>query len=171
MENFAKQSVELMRKLGFNGIDIDWEWWSDYGDDVAPAKKMLAFFKVLRAELDKASKADGKKYYLAIAVNGARSRIEAMENPNNPNSVADFWKQIGELMDEINIMNYDYQGGWGTGAPAWFQASAAFPNINFSPEVANSIGKTGGWSVQGSVDAYIKAGVPAKNYCWFTTIR
>lgn len=61
MENFAKQSVELMRKLGFNGIDIDWEWWSDYGDDVAPAKKMLAFFKVLRAELDKASKADGKK--------------------------------------------------------------------------------------------------------------
>ncbi|MWX71193.1 glycoside hydrolase family 18 protein, partial [Francisella tularensis] len=162
MENFAKQSVELMRKLGFNGIDIDWEWWSDYGDDVAPAKKMLAFFKVLRAELDKASKADGKKYYLAIAVNGARSRIEAMENPNNPNSVADFWKQTGKLMDEINIMNYDYQGGWGTGAPAWFQASAAFPNINFSPEVANSIGKTGGWSVQGSVDAYIKAGVPAK---------
>ncbi|MDE4959614.1 chitinase, partial [Francisella tularensis subsp. holarctica] len=40
-------------------------------------------------------------------------------------------------------------------------ASAAFPNINFSPEVANSIGKTGGWSVLGSVDAYIKAGVPA----------
>ncbi|MDE5007034.1 glycosyl hydrolase family 18 protein, partial [Francisella tularensis subsp. holarctica] len=52
MENFAKQSVELMRKLGFIGIDIDWEWWSDYGDDVAPAKKLLAFFKVLRAELD-----------------------------------------------------------------------------------------------------------------------
>ncbi|MDE5037956.1 glycosyl hydrolase family 18 protein, partial [Francisella tularensis] len=36
------------------------------------------------------------------------------------------------------------------------------PNINFSPEVAHSIGKTCGWSVQGSVDAYIKAGVPAK---------
>ena len=26
MENFTKQAVELMRKFGFNGIDIDWEW-------------------------------------------------------------------------------------------------------------------------------------------------
>lgn len=64
MQNFADQSIELMRKLGFNGIDIDWEWWSDYGNDVAPAKKMLAFFKVLRTELDKAGKADGKNTIL-----------------------------------------------------------------------------------------------------------
>ncbi|MED7787984.1 glycosyl hydrolase family 18 protein [Francisella sp. 19X1-34] len=187
MENFAKQSVELMRKLGFNGIDIDWEWWSDYGNDVAPAKKMLAFFKVLRAELDKAGKEDGKKYYLAIAVNGARSRIEAMENPSNPNSVADFWKQTGELMDEINVMNYDYQGAWGTGFPAYFQASFAFPDVSgisnssySAGDVSNdvqdnvtdssgsnvtlskSIGVDGGWSIQDSIDAYIKAGVPAK---------
>ncbi|MBK2107021.1 glycosyl hydrolase family 18 protein [Francisella philomiragia] len=187
MQNFADQSIELMRKLGFNGIDIDWEWWSDYGNDVAPAKKMLAFFKVLRTELDKAGKADGKKYYLAIAVNGARSRIEAMENPSNPNSVSDFWKQTGELMDEINIMSYDYQGGWGTGFPAYFQASTDFPsNTPYSNRVYSAgkgptdaidnvtdvaadgvtldqaIGKEGGWSIKGSVDAYIAAGVPAK---------
>ncbi|MDE5005280.1 chitinase, partial [Francisella tularensis subsp. holarctica] len=43
IENFAKQSVELMRKLCFNVIYIDLELWSDYGDDVAQAKKMLAF--------------------------------------------------------------------------------------------------------------------------------
>ena len=43
-----------------------------------------------------------------------------MENPNNPNSVLDFLKQTGELMDEINIMSYDYQGGWGTGFPEYF---------------------------------------------------
>ncbi|AJI47890.1 fibronectin type III domain-containing protein [Francisella philomiragia] len=187
MQNFADQSIELMRKLGFNGIDIDWEWWSDYGNDVAPAKKMLAFFKVLRTELDKAGKADGKKYYLAIAVNGARSRIEAMENPSNPNSVSDFWKQTGELMDEINIMSYDYQGGWGTGFPAYFQASTDFPsNTPYSNRVysagaspvdaqdnvtdigkdgvtlVQAIGKEGGWSIKGAVDAYIAAGVPAK---------
>ncbi|WP_245806427.1 glycosyl hydrolase family 18 protein [Francisella halioticida] len=187
METFAKQSVGLMRKLGFNGIDIDWEWWSDYGNDVAPAKKMLAFFKVLRAKLDKAGKEDGKKYYLAIAVNGARSRIEAMEDPNNPNRVSDFWKQTGELMDEINVMNYDYQGAWGAGFPAYFQASATFPDVSqysanrynagkvsgdvqdnvtdsasSGVSLSESIGKAGGWSIHDSIDAYIKAGVPAK---------
>ena len=95
---------------------------------MVPAKKKLAFFKVLRAALDKASKEDSKKYYLAITVNGAKSRIKAMKNPNNRNSVPDFWKQTGELMDEINIMSYDYQGGWGRGFPAYFQASTDFPS-------------------------------------------
>ncbi|QLE79964.1 chitinase [Francisella sp. Scap27] len=187
MQNFAKQSIELMRKLGFNGIDIDWEWWSDYGDNEAPSKKMLAFFKVLRAELDKAGKEDGKKYYLAIAVNGAKSRIEAMESSSNVNRVPDFWKQTGELMDEINVMNYDYQGGWGTGFPAYFQASTTFPDqtpysnriytagaspVDAQDNVTNAgtggvsldqaIGKEGGWSIKDSMDAYIEAGVPAK---------
>nr|WP_150468105.1 glycosyl hydrolase family 18 protein [Francisella sp. SYW-9] len=163
MKNFASQSVELMRKLGFNGIDIDWEYWSDYGFDVAPAKKMLALYKILRAELDKASKEDGKKYYLAIAVHGGRISVESMQDPNNPNSVPDFWKQVGELMDEISIMSYDYQGAWGVGAPAYFQASAGFPNISdYGTSVADSIGKTNGLAIDNIVDAFLDNGVPAK---------
>ncbi|WP_442902189.1 glycosyl hydrolase family 18 protein [Francisella sp. 19X1-34] len=162
MQNFASQSVELMRKLGFNGIDIDWEFWSDYGFDVAPAKKMLALYKVVRAELDKASKEDGKKYYLAIAVHGGRIGVESMQDPNNPNSVPDFWKQVGELMDKISIMSYDYQGAWGVGAPAYFQASAAFPNIShYGTSVADSIGKTNGLAIENIVDAFLENGVPA----------
>src|SRR5690606_26787207 len=98
--------------------------------------------KVLRAELDKAGQADGKKYYLAIAVNGARSRIEAMENSSNPNSVPDFWKQVGQTVDEINIMNYDYQGAWGTGFPAYFQASLDFPSDTPYPNKVYTAGKS-----------------------------
>ena len=157
MSNFAKQSVALMRKTGFSGIDIDWEWWSDYSNDVAPAKKMLAFYQVLRTELDAASKQDGKTYTLTIAVNGGADRITALQNPANPNGVSNFWAQVGQLMDHVNIMTYDYHGSWDAGSPAYFQANYDFQNVGSA-----KVGKDEGWSIKGSVNAYTAAGIPAK---------
>lgn len=157
MNNFATQAVSLMRKTGFSGIDIDWEWWSDYGNNVAPAKKMLAFYQILKAALDKASAEDGKTYTLTIAVNGGSDRILAMQNSSNPNSVSNFWAQVGALVDHINIMNYDYHGSWDAGSPAYFQAAYDFSNVGSA-----SVGKTDGWSIKSSVASYIASGVPAK---------
>lgn len=37
INTFAQNAVKTMRIAGYNGIDIDWEWWSDYTD--APADK------------------------------------------------------------------------------------------------------------------------------------
>ncbi|MBX9866842.1 MAG: hypothetical protein K2Y14_07985, partial [Burkholderiales bacterium] len=141
MDNFATQAIALMRKTGFSGIDIDWEWWSDYNNNVAPAKKMLTFYKTLRTALDKASKEDGKTYTLSIAVNGGSDRVLALQSPNNVNGVANFWSQVGGLMDHINVMNYDYHGSFDIG-PAYFQA-----NYDFSNTGTNKVGKDEGWSI------------------------
>lgn len=164
MNNFATQSIALMRKTGFTGLDIDWEWWSDYGNNVAPAQKMLTFYKTLRTALDAAGKADGKTYTLTIAVNGGVDRIVALQGQNvdgtsngNPNAVANFWSQVGSIVDHVNVMNYDYHGGWDAGAPAYFQAAYAFSNVG-----SNKVGVTEGWSIQDSMTSYTSNGVPAK---------
>lgn len=157
MERFATESVALMRKLGFNGIDIDWEWWSDFGNDVAPAKKTLAFYRILRKALDDAGTKDGKKYKLSTAVNGGTDRALAMQKSTNPNYVADFWAQTSSIVDHINIMNYDYHGGYDVGSPAYFQAAYDFPNTG-----DNKVGKEEGWSIKSSVQTYIDNGVKSK---------
>lgn len=145
IDNFANQAVALMRKLRFSGIDIDWEWWSDFGNEIAPGKKMLNFYKSLKSALDKASQQDGKKYRLTTAVNGGVDRIEAMQASLNPNSVSDFWKQVGTIVDQLNVMNYDYHGGYDTGSPAYFQANFDFINTG-----DYKVGKEKGWSIKNS---------------------
>ncbi len=164
MNNFATQAITLMRKTGYTGIDIDWEWWSDYANNVAPAKKMLAFYQTLRTALDNAGKEDGKTYTLTIAVNGGSDRILALEGKNvdgtsngNPNAVSNFWSQVGGLMNHINVMNYDYHGSWDAGSPAYFQANYDFQNLG-----SNKVGKDEGWSIKSSMNTYIARGVPAK---------
>ena len=156
MNNFTTQAIALMRKTGFSGIDIDWEWWSDYNNNVAPAKKMLTFYSTLRTALDKASKEDGKTYTLSIAVNGGSDRILALQSPSNLNGVANFWAQVSGLMDHINVMNYDYHGSFDVG-PAYFQANYDFSNIG-----THKVGKDEGWSIKSSMENYIAHGVPAK---------
>ncbi|MFN8769701.1 MAG: glycoside hydrolase family 18 protein [Neisseriaceae bacterium] len=157
MTNFANQAVTLMRKTGYSGIDIDWEWWSDYPNNVAPAKKMLGFYKILRSAINQASKEDGKQYTLTIAVNGGKDRILALQDKNNPNSVPDFWAQVAGLVDHLNIMNYDYNGSWSS--QAYFQAMYDFQNVNGHEEV----GESQGWSIKDSLAAYVANGVLAKN--------
>lgn len=118
---------------------------------------MLNFLKSIRTVLDKAGQQDGKTYRLSTAVNGGVDRIQAMQLASNPNSVPDFWKQVGTICDQLNIMNYDYHGGYDAGSPAYFQANFDFINTG-----NNSVGKENGWSIKNSVDAYIALGVPAK---------
>lgn len=160
MQNFATQAVKLMRQTKFTGLDIDWEWWSDYSNSVAPAKKMLGFYKVLRAELDKAGREDGKNYTLTIAVNGGVDRITAMENPSNPNSVSNFWAQVNGLIDNVNVMNYDYHGAYDNTMPAYFQANYDFANV--PSQFADATGQTSGWSIKDSMAAYQQRGVNSK---------
>ncbi|MBX9596963.1 MAG: glycoside hydrolase family 18 protein, partial [Burkholderiales bacterium] len=157
MDNFATQAISLMRKTGFTGIDIDWEWWSDYPNNLAPAKKMLTFYQTLRTALDKASREDSKTYTLTIAVNGGSDRVLALQSSSNINAVANFWAQVGALMDHINVMNYDYHGSFDVGQAAYFQANYDFQNVG-----SNKVGKDEGWSIKSSMDTYIANGVPAK---------
>lgn len=109
---FAESSVAFMKKFGFDGIDIDWEYPGQPGDPYTnnkyrPEDKQnfnLLLAKV-REKLDAASAADNRtgndKYLLTIAAPAGYTAIETSE-PGVYHQYLDF----------INLMTYDYRGAF-----------------------------------------------------------
>lgn len=104
-DNFAKNAVAVMKQFQFNGVDIDWEYPTK-----ADSANFVALLKALRAELDKQAKIDsdiaGKpvKYYLTIAAAAGKDKIEWVNTAQ--------WKELVSILDEVNLMTYDYHGAW-----------------------------------------------------------
>jgi chitinase len=99
---------------------------------------------VLRTELDRQGALDGRKYYLSIAAPAGDDKI-AMFDP----------KTVADAVDWMNVMAYDFHGGW--------ESKTGFnsPMVNADP---NPLMTT--WSVTGSLGLYLdgangRLGVPA----------
>ena len=140
-ETFAKSCADFAAEHGFDGVDIDWEFPVSGGDKDHVARpqdkrNFTLLLAELRKQLDARGTADGgKRYLLTIAASATGlSRMEV--------------EQIHPLLDFINLMTYDFAGEWSetTGF------NAALHPVPGRPEQA---------SASGSVEAYLKAGVPA----------
>jgi len=153
-DNFVSQAVTVMRKAHYQGIDIDWEWWSNFVNESAPTIKQIKLYTKLRAAIDAASAADGVKYRLSIAVSAGVDKIAAIEAKQ-----AGAWATIAGLMDNINVMAYDMHGSFDrdtsgkTPGVSDFQAPWAMETN--SPYASTK------YDILDSMNAYIAAGVPA----------
>lgn len=114
IQTFAKSAVEFIRKYGFNGVDIDYEYATSMSkagnpDDFAISEKLrphlmksyVVLMKTLREELDKAGAADNKHYMLTVAAPSSGYMLRGMET-----------YQITQYLDYVNIMSYDLHGAW-----------------------------------------------------------
>lgn len=105
---FANSVVDFIRKYQLDGIDIDWEYPVEGGEDdnvhrPEDKQNFTLMAKAVREALDAAGSEDGK-YYLQTIASGQGDNFTVN---------ADFVNSVNYL-DFVNIMTYDYSGGWET---------------------------------------------------------
>jgi len=139
---FAASAIELMQKYKLDGIDLDWEYPGQLGEDNVFRPEDKQNFTLLLAEIRRQLDELGSKsdihYLLTIASGADKSYVDHTE--------------LGEAqkyLDFVNIMTYDFYSGLD---------SITGHHANFNPSTsAVSLSK----SVLESVDGHLKAGVPA----------
>ncbi|MGW6569798.1 chitinase C-terminal domain-containing protein [Streptomyces sp. NPDC054975] len=114
INTFADSAVAFIKKYGFNGVDIDYEYPTTMKDAGNPLDWQLAnarraglvkgydaLMKTLREKLDRAGAADGKHYLLTVAAPSSGYLLRGMET-----------FQMQKYLDYVNIMSYDLHGAW-----------------------------------------------------------
>jgi chitinase len=114
IDTFADSAVAFIRKYGFNGVDIDYEYPTSMKDAGHPldwplsnarrsglVKGYAALMKTLREKLDRAGAADGRHYLLSVAAPSSGYLLRGMET-----------FQVQKYLDYVNIMSYDLHGAW-----------------------------------------------------------
>lgn len=104
---FAKTSVDIIRQYKLDGVDIDWEYPGQRGDNnkFRPEDKVnfTLMFVELRKELDRLTAETGKKYLLTAALGASKNFIANTE-----------MDKVAKILDYVFIMTYDFGGPNGT---------------------------------------------------------
>ncbi|WP_205686956.1 glycoside hydrolase family 18 protein [Chitinophaga rhizosphaerae] len=100
---FAHTAVDIIRKYGLDGVDIDWEYPGVAGEEgnvFRPEDKRnyTLMFQAIRASLDTLEKETGVKKLLTTAVGGGKYFVEHTE-----------MAEAAKYLDFVNIMSYDYK--------------------------------------------------------------
>ncbi|KEK24361.1 glycosyl hydrolase family 18 protein [Bacillus gaemokensis] len=142
---FAESAAAFIREYGFDGVDLDWEYpgvETIPGGSYRPEDKQnfTLLLQDVRNALNKAGSEDGKQYLLTIASGASQRYADHTE-----------LKKVSQIVDWINIMTYDFHGGW----EATSNHNAALYGDPKDPAVGTK------FYVDGAVEIYKNEGVPA----------
>jgi chitinase len=103
-KKFAETAVQLLEDLGFDGLDVDWE----YPKSAAEAEDFVKLLHETRRALDHAAAKrhhhhhhHPTRFYLTVACPAGASNFEKLKIP-----------EMDRLLDFWNLMAYDYAGSW-----------------------------------------------------------
>lgn len=133
--NFTRTAVDLVKNLGFDGLDIDWE----YPATPQEADDFVLLLRDTRAALDAyaAEHNPGYHFLLTIAVPAGSTRYGLLK-----------MKEMDQYLDNWYLMAYDYSGSWDT---------RAGHNANLYPSRSNNASTP--FSTEATVNDYLAGGV------------
>lgn len=143
---FAQSVVDFLRAYKLDGVDIDWEYPVEGGEDdnsrrPEDKQNFTLLMQTVREALDAAGSEDGRYYLLTIASGQGDNFVVN----------ADFERSVAYL-DFVNIMTYDYGGSWETlanhNAPIYYDPG------NPKPTAARN-------NVRGGALGHLNGGVPS----------
>lgn len=137
---FAHSAVDIIRRFGLDGVDIDWEYPGRPGEDgnvYRPEDKQnfTLMFQALRQSLDTLEQATGKHKLLTTATGGFADFLHTTE-----------MDKAQQYLDYVNLMTYDFYNGKIAGHHTNLYTSDLYPSSH---------------STDKAVQAYLAAGVPA----------
>lgn len=95
---FINNVIKFVRRINFDGFDIDWEY-----PEARDKANYAALVKEMREAFEKEAKESGKpRLILTAAVAAGIPKIDAGYDG----------EQLGRYFDYVNIMSYDFHGGW-----------------------------------------------------------
>ncbi|XP_008556590.3 chitotriosidase-1-like [Microplitis demolitor] len=142
-ERFADRAVAFVKKWGFDGFDLDWEYPNQRGGSAKDVKNFVELVKVLKQRFDK------EGLILSAAVAAAES------SASKSYDIA----EMSKYLDFINLMAYDFHGAWepttGLNAPLHAAASDSYEARGLNSEAAVKY-----WLSKGAPREKLILGVP-----------
>ncbi|KAK4173465.1 glycoside hydrolase superfamily [Triangularia setosa] len=132
---FADTAIRLLADLGFDGLDIDWEYPASSGE----AANYVLLLQAVRSALDSYSAAHASNYHFLLT-------IASPAGPTHYNTMQ--LRSMASYLDFFNLMAYDYAGSWDS--RAGHQANLYHTNDTATP-----------YSTERAVSDYLSAGIPA----------
>lgn len=142
---FADSCVDFIKKYGFDGVDLDWEYPVSGGLETNARRgedkhNFTLLLKKVREKLDAQGGADNKHYLLTIAGGADKSYINNVE-----------LSKLAQYLDYANVMTYDLHGYWDSNTDL---LAPLYDNNDPSPQYKASVDK--------AVTAWLGASFPAE---------